>query len=312
MRQYKLTNITDLCSCNGVNKPEFRLTEIKSSMTFWLRALWSFKSNDKSKKIDEMEQIGKIKQIEEELFGNTAHKSPITFRIVSNDFRNIEYDFGRHLVGYNKCKNKPSNISCFLSKNKFEFNIYVFKRKIDEKSKTYTNKHVEFYDSLLKLSLILGGVGKRSRRGCGVFKINDVSIEKAEDIKKYIVKFMESLGVKDSFKVEDNNANYKYFRIKRRDVVTLEYPYVEEILICKECISEKDFYTKIKTAIDNTRKYNLGYSDCKRLACPIYVTCYGDIDKIYPIIVKLHNTNTSKNYDQYYDMFKEAILCQKD
>lgn len=309
MCQYTLTNITDLCSCNGVNEPEFRLTEIKSSMRFWFRALWRFKSYDESKKIDE---ISEMKEVEEELFGNTAHKSPITFRIVSNDFTNIEYGFGKHLVGYNKDKKRPSNISCFLSKNEFIFNIYVFKRMIDENKKIDTDKLIELYDSLLKLSLILGGIGKRSRRGCGVFKINDVIVEKSEDIVRYIVDFMKCLGIKESFEVENNNENYKYFRIKRRDAVTFEYPYVEEILICKECISEEDFYTKIKTAIDNTRKDNLGYNTRGRLACPIYVTCYGDINKLYPIIVKLHNTNISKNYDKYYAMFKEAILCQKD
>lgn len=304
MRQYTLTNITNLCSCNGVDKPEFRLTEIKSSMTFWLRALWSFKSNNKS------QEIGKMKEIEEELFGNTDYKSPITFRIVSNDFTNDIKKFQEHLVG--DYKNKSSNVKYFTSGRQCKFNIYVFKRMIDENKKTYTDKPIEFYDSLLKLSLILGGIGKRSRRGCGVFKTNDVNVEKAEDIVEYIYKVMDRLGVKDSFKAEDNNQYPQYFEIKRSDKVNFEYPYVEEILISKKCISEEDFYTKIKTAIDNTRKDNLGYNTRGRLACPIYVTCYGDINKLYPIIVKLHNTNISKNYDKYYAMFKEAILCQKD
>ncbi|WP_061995678.1 type III-B CRISPR module RAMP protein Cmr1 [Clostridium sp. ATCC 25772] len=289
---YKLKNITDLCSNNGLNKPEFRLTEIKSLMRFWWRAL-NFYTNAST-----------MRKEEENIFGNSdTHNSPIIFKTESNGFK---YNDGIHEVRKN---NKP--INCFKSGKIVEVKLSVYKRKISQKE--YINKELYFYDNLLKISLILGGIGKRSRRGCGVFMLEEN--DKECNLKNQIKSYMENLNVNKYY--EFSKENNKYLEIVRKDEYRnkeFRYPYIEEIIISKEAVSEEYFYIKIKESIDATRNEKFQYKDykCGKLACPVYVTCYGDPNELYPIIVKLYNTNPHETYDNYYKKFKEVILCSKE
>ena len=290
---YELKNITDLCSNNGLNSPEFRLTEIKSSMRFWWRALNYYTS------------FSDMKEEEEKIFGNSdIYKSPITFRIKNNQLKN---EYSNHTIGYGN--NKKFSINCFKSGGNVEFKMSLYRRKISEKK--YINKDLDFYDNLLKASLILGGIGKRSRRGCGVFRLEGENIE--HNLKDKIEEYMTNLNVAQYYNFSNEDKYFQIYRKNKYKNEELEYPYAEEILICKETINEITFYNKIKQAIDETRNEKLEYKEykCKKLACPIYVTCYGDINKLYPIIIKLHNTNPHKTYEDYYDKFKEVILCHK-
>ena len=284
-KMYRLKNVTDLCSNDGLNKIEFRLTEIKSSMRFWWRALNFY------------ENCSHMKEDEDKIFGNSdKYKSPIILKLKKKNFNFVRK---RHTVGNNL------SIDCFKSGGSVEFKLSLYKRKINEKE--YTNKHFEFYDNLLKISLILGGVGKRSRRGCGVFKLEESNVH--DNLKIKIKNYMEKLNLSvyyDFSKEED-----KYFKIHRRKKYkeeSDEYPYVEEILISKNFVSEKTFYNKITKAIYDTKKEKFEYKKVNKLACPVYVTCYGEENKLYPIIVKIHNTNAHDTYPDYYDKFKEVIL----
>lgn len=276
---YELKNITDLCANNGLEEPEFRLTEVKSLMRFWWRALNFYTDTCY------------MKQEEEKIFGNSDnYKSPIIFKIKYNKFK---YDCGKHKVGRN------NEISCFKSGKHLKFQLSLYKRKISKNE--CSNKKFDFYDSLLKISLILGGVGKRSRRGCGVFRIEEDNID--YNLKNEVEQHMKKLNVRQYYDFCEEN---KYFQICRKDKYKKsKYPYVEEILISKEKIREIEFYSKIRNAIDNARNKKLQYNS-RRLACPVYVTCYGDINTLNPIIIKLHNTNFHKTYKDYYKEFKET------
>ncbi|WP_434302011.1 type III-B CRISPR module RAMP protein Cmr1 [Clostridium botulinum] len=289
---YRLKNITDLCSNNGLKKPEFRLTEIKSLMRFWWRAL-NFYTNAST-----------MKKEEENIFGNSdTYKSPIIFKTEYNGFK---YDDGSHEVRKN---NKP--INCFKSGKIVEVKLNVYKRKINQKE--YINKELYFYDNLLKISLILGGVGNRSRRGCGVFKLEENN--KEYNLIKQIKNYMENLNISKHYEFcEEDDKYFKIFRKEEYKNKGFEYPYVEEILIGKKTINEEEFYFRIRYGIYATRNEKLQYKEYtyKKLACPIYVTCYGDSNELYPIIIKLHNTNPHETYDNYYKKFKEVILCSKE
>lgn len=119
-RQYLIRNVTDLCSCNGVCKPEFRLTEIKASMRFWWRAL-NYYDNCKE-----------MKNEEDRIFGNADKiKSPIAMRILNNknEFSGV---FKEHKVGWNYRNKEASNVKCFCSDKKVNIEISVHKRKINK------------------------------------------------------------------------------------------------------------------------------------------------------------------------------------
>lgn len=300
-RKYKLESITDLCSSNGLQNPEFRITEIKSAMRFWWRALNFF------------ENISDMKIEEEKIFGGSekiACKSPIILKFREKNKSSDEC--GKHIV--RKKDTKEYTIPCFKSGKIVELELILKERKLDKEK--FLRKELEFYDALLRISLILGGIGKRSRRGCGVFNISSETNKSEEDkldILSKIKKYMEVLGVKKYYNFDNNRVS----RIEDFNNKSVKYPYIEEILIHLNSSTEEDFYEKIKKSIDKTRKENLQYKTSRRFACPIYVTCYGDKAKLYPIIVKLHNTdlkeakNTlNQKYNQYYNVFKDVILCK--
>ncbi|GAA0126562.1 hypothetical protein UT300019_24650 [Clostridium sp. CTA-19] len=288
---YKLKNITDLCSNNGVQKLELRLTEIKSLMRFWWRGLNFY------------DKCSDMKQEEEEIFGNSdVCKSPIIFKIKNQYFKKASKG---HIV------NNSLSIDCLQSGGSAEIQLSLLKRHLNKKQ--YTNKVFNFYDILLKLSLILGGVGNRSRRGCGAFKFEEDN--KEYNLRNQIRNYMENLNISKYY--EFFKENDKYFKIFRKEEYKnkgFQYPYVEEILIGKETINEEKFYFRIRDAIYATRNEKFQYKDykCGKLACPVYVTCYGDPNELYPIIVKLYNTNPHETYDNYYKKFKEVILCSKE
>lgn len=114
---------------------------------------------------------------------------------------------------------------------------------------------MDYYDNLLKIVLILSGIGKRSRRGCGSFYLieRDKQIFNSEVIYKNIQENMKNLNVKDYYKFNSNQDDKYMTIIRDSNYNSLDYPYVEEINLSKNSISEKNFYEKIKNAIDNCR-----------------------------------------------------------
>lgn len=318
---YKLKNITHLCSTGSNRKNiEFRLTEVKASMRFWWRALNYY------------DNAHDMWQDEKKIFGDGDNiKSPIEFRLLQGNWK-FKEDQDSHVVSEyydNKMdKNgekikKQRTITCTSSGKEIAFKMSLYKRKISEKE--FTDKSIYFYDSLLKLSFILGGIGKRSRRGCGVLKVetedkhNNCNVT-YEEIYELIKVCMDELNIIKfyDFDLEIDDDYIKIIRKKEYIESSCKYPYIEEILISKNNINENDFYGddgRIKKAIDTTKKKKLYYKKIKNIkfACPVYVTCYGEENILYPIIIKLHNTqinseNISKIYEKYYIEFKEAIL----
>ncbi|WP_333858976.1 type III-B CRISPR module RAMP protein Cmr1 [Clostridium sp.] len=297
-----MKSITDLCSSGSNRKNiEFRLTEVKASMRFWWRALNYY------------DAAHDLWTDERKIFGDgDSIKSPIEFRLLNKDKESNECH-GEHIVGWDYRKNISRPIKCILSGKEIDFQMSLYKRRISKEN--FTDKSISFYDSLLKLSFILGGIGKRSRRGCGVFYIKNKHVVDNNftpaTIYNYVIKLIGNLKVSNYYNFTD-----KSLLISRKKFNTnLEYPYVEEIIISSRVTSENDFYVnKIKKAIDECKKNNITYKASDgRFACPVYVTCYGsNKDRIIPIIVKLHNTSrkSGKNYDdiEYYNKFKEMIL----
>ena len=122
---------------------------------------------------------------------------------------------------------------------------------------------------------------------------------------------MKNLDFEKYYDFAENDNNK--FLIKRKDDLRFKYPYIEEICVGKNIVAENNLYEQIRKAIDETRKANLVYKEKNsgKLACPVYATCYGKKDKLYPIIVKLYNTKYHKKDKAYYDKFKEVIFNER-
>ena len=230
------------------------------------------------------------------IFGNSEDfKSPIIFKLISLDY---VYDKKmEHTIG------KGRKIPCIHPEIFAEIKLDIVKRKFGDK--IYPEKSLDFYRDLLNISLILGGVGMRSRRACGCFLFDDYDVSNIDERIKIL---MKNLDFEKYYYFAENDNNS--FLIKRKDDLRFKYPYIEEICVGKNIVNEKDLYIKIKNAIDKTSESKLEYkaTNSGKLACPVYVTCYGKKDELYPIIVKLYNTKYHKKDKAYYDKFKEEIL----
>lgn len=298
-RQYSIKSITDVCSSKENNFPEFRITEVKAMMRFWWRAL-----NYYEEEIDMRSEEGKI-------FGNADKiKSPVLLKT-----KRIPKGSSKcHEVGWNAKKNCAINIKSIELANEVEIELSLKKRIINGEMCFY--KDINFYDSIFKISLILGGIGRRSRRGRGCFYLieNNDTKAKNENLCDSINEYLKKLKVDNIYTFNDNNNCFSI--VRKEDFRNLKYPYIEEICISKaKCNNKDEFYKRIKSAIDECRKGRIYYKiEKKRLACPTYVTCYGSNENsLYPIIVKLYNTShigNGTNYkdDKYYNKFKECLI----
>lgn len=179
-----------------LQKNEFRTASFKGLLRYWWRALCS----------DNL-SLEEMKKREEEIFGGQQNKSPFVLRIkvikyANNNDRNILkdntyigikylfYPFYQNIVVNNQRKN-------FLENGKFinsgsELTIeFIFK-------KNDTNIIKEVLKALWALENF-GGIGARSRRGAGSFKVIGITgID--ENIKNSIPKFLYE---------EEKNKNFK-------------------------------------------------------------------------------------------------------
>ena len=287
----------------GVNKkkPEFRLSELKSSMRYWWRACNGFSDG---KKMKDRENI---------LFGSTKQISPVFFRN-----KTIKGD-----------KFNDENIKeAFISSGK-RFLVELQVKKLDEKKNP---RDIEFYTNLLQLSSILGGLGKYVRKGQGVFYIEhkqeviSSSAQLIKKIKKLIMNIMEenrNFELKEEMQsdfVKHSSLNFSYKK------EPCNYPYIQKIIVGNP-IKMKQYMDRINETLAsrqaNDMEYNFNvkgygkYKKYQRYACPVYITCYPCFHKesnqeqeVFPIIVLLKNTTLTddkiKNYyENYFKYSKE-------
>uniref|UniRef100_A0A7C3E297 Type III-B CRISPR module RAMP protein Cmr1 n=1 Tax=Gracilinema caldarium TaxID=215591 RepID=A0A7C3E297_9SPIR len=239
---------------------ELRSASIKGALRFWWRALYGRKYQN----IDEM------KKAEGELFGDTEQKSKIKAL--------IDYTSNPHWIDWVKPLPHKTNTNFTFPAIKpgYQFSVSFI---TDEDNKNEIN-------NLFILFSILGGLGKRSRRGFGSFIIK--SKTNITNIPDYL---SQILNVQN----ENNVINFN-------NINNLKYPYIERILIGK---SFTDYNTLLFTvgrlSHDNDcdftgyakkrkiRTHNNGTIEkSKRFASPLYISSYKIKNDYYPIISVLN------------------------
>ncbi|MCS7459010.1 hypothetical protein N0M98_02545 [Paenibacillus doosanensis] len=132
--------ITPMFSSGSMStEAEFRVSELKALMRYTYRIA----SN--------IVQTKHLYQTENQLFGDAEHHaSPIRIQVVEKNLPKRREPLLLH---------KPARpVECLLDGGAFEI---VLRKFLDK------GENLDFYQNLLILSLILGGLGKRSRRGRG-------------------------------------------------------------------------------------------------------------------------------------------------
>ena len=257
-KRIKLELITAMGIHGADNKKlEFRITELKSAMRFWWRAIQCFDSAEE------------LYRKESELFGNLDRKAPVSIR---------QYKF-----------HKPKTESVKLGKGgtgKF----FKVGETIEIELLSYDSKKLDEYLQILKLTSYLGGIGQRSRKGYGAFKVIEINhaAPKEKDIIEILMQLIISITGKDHIK-----------QLNKRHNIIFNYNHPKYLCLKKISIGRerelKKFYEDVKKCIHetaNTKEYLLNAS------------CYDSKDsKVIPIVsefrVKGYNDYV-RNYCQTY------------
>ena len=223
--------------------PELRSPSLKGLMRFWWRAIHG------------NYDLPKLKEIEANIFGGVqAQATRSTFRV---RFLESDTNYSDFIEGFPIVPHKSG-----FSKNGFKVG-FPFKILIQFRE----NEHwkIEHCKDLFLLTSILGGIGNRSRRGFGAFKVLNINGNKYEPVlsKKGIKQLIRQIN--SNFSIKNSLANNSG-----------EYPWVKQIFIGNEELKNptKEIIRKCHLTKDSASKayeQYVGYEK-KRYASPIYVT----------------------------------------
>lgn len=280
------------------SSPELRPPSIKGAMRFWWRAM----NGDTD--------IDQLRKEEAKIFGvggGKARRSRIVIKTTHPEWDGV---FQSHVLPHkDKGLTKAFNPE---TPQFFEVSL-SFSHELDD-------LRYDDLKSLFVLSCLLGGYGKRSRRGFGSVRI--VGIKDSDDnefksfcMPKDLQEILELIKVFSShYKLDAASRLPKICLVSSTDF-SEPYPYITEIQIGETVYGDyKDIVHSIGLATHDYKSNDpsLGYAgDQDRFASPVYVSAiqYGPND-YRAIITTLHmaerrrlSANTTKQ-----DAFKHAIL----
>lgn len=267
MEELKLTCevITPMFMAGADEKtPELRPSEFKGMMRFWWRAI---KAED---------DIERLKKEEAKLFGGTREgegKSKVKIRIFP---RKLEIGKAKPLPHH---ETKQFELSSILPTSTFEVVLSC-----------RNNSEIDFYKDLFLASIVLGGFGKRSRRGFGSIRavsINDELFRQNIDL-NFIAGLLNRIR-NNTYRVEEG----KIINNKRGG----NYPWIKKIEVGKRVDNFNDLLKKIGQASHNNSNPSLGFT-APRMASPIYVSVIRQIGGYIPVVTTL-NSRFPSNYPRW-------------
>jgi len=272
-------------NANGKNA-ELRPTTFEGSLRFWWRAIHPDLSEYELRK-QETEFFGGSYQDKDDN-NKTVNKPP--------SYRFLEITGGE--ITNDKIDLDPRD-----GKNRGEAKAIMPNSVFTIKLQIINNK--EKVLALFKLASALGGLGKRSRRGAGAWKIekineeNDIVYDK-EDIDKWIK------TINPNYQNNTNTPDYPYLKEYTIGTVT----YTEEVEL-RIRIMVTAHYCKKESNHKNSFNSCLGVASGKtRLSSPVYVSMIEDSKGVKPIISTLNHKRCEDNTIQ--QEFISCILTTKN
>lgn len=295
--------------------PELRAPSIKGLMRFWWRAMNGHLSPEDLKE-EEVKIFGgsgkkegkssfsiKIKEIE---ILNGGQYPPLPHH--TNNWCNSAK--GCKFSRRGKCT-KSYKSACISVNSKFETEILLNDPSVETTLK-----------NLFILTSVLGGLGKRARRGFGCFKIIEGDNEQFPF--DYSISSISNLlnSIEPNFKIE----NDKIVMNKEAHQEAI-YPYVKEIELGEKVKKYGDLLLKISKNSSEFDCYYTGFaekihlknkSENKRLSSPIYISILSNNGFYHPIITTLNCVFEKDVFDRlknkrkksdFSKNFKQAILA---
>jgi CRISPR-associated protein Cmr1 len=292
------------------NDCELRAPSIKGALRFWWRA------------INGHLPLNELHEKEEAIFGSTSGRSNIVIRIQEFLKQTNEYPMLPHKQGRESLIREG-----FQVKEKFRIKFQMSQLSIYSKSNPYEEIFsLEKLKALFIIFSLLGGLGKRNRRGFGsikIKKINQNDFQYPERLEDMLI-LVNSLS--NNFQLNNTNNSISILKEKHE-----KFPYVKEIILGKkgdlasfllEDIGEQShlndsFYTgfaeKIQIKSDKKPK-------TKRFSSPVYASIYKNTLDLQIILTTFNtafedyvqtwlkeNPNNKNSYDRSRS-FKKALV----
>jgi len=286
---YDLETITPTFCYSASRTVELRPSSFKGLMRYWYRALIA--END----------VKRLHKMENQLFGSTCNSSSFRIRVLNHI--NKKYDVSRVRLLPHKSSSSKSSSSMNAIKQGFKFKLELSSKseKLDE------------ITDIFELSLLLGGIGRRSRRGFGSIANANWEFEDVNNLLEYILNILNNY----SSKTYSIDKEKKFISVKKEGIFSktssFNYPTIEEIHIGLDYNSYSDLLHKIGKATHDHCNSALG-SGSPRMASPVYITINKIDDKYYPVITKLtpcyHPKKIPNNYNSIIDNFIKCVVGQ--
>jgi CRISPR-associated protein Cmr1 len=246
------------------NQPELRPASIKGAMRYWWRMLQG------------EERLADLKAKELAYFGGVGlenKRSPVKLRCRGISLSVNQRDMLPHRQGQQRPNSSPG--AAFLPNQEFEIEL------------TYKKEpYPDFYVNLLRLCSICGGLGKRSRRGMGSWKI--LGLERrnwlGEIVQPYQV--LENLGTTGQIVALIHSLGSQNFQDKNNSLTIVpnrslqRRPWIHNINISDRVFLLDEALKKIgQTTHDLKKKYGVLYeatighaTSGRRYASPMYTS----------------------------------------
>ncbi len=283
--------------------PELRPSEFKGMMRFWWRAVQHYNNMDK------------LRDVESSIFGGTSEssgKSKFNINVIKREILIQRYKPLPHHTGDDKCPYLPS---CSGKGKKKGICVKGFKlpsiyvnSSFDIIFKTQKQIIQDFVTKVFETSIILGGFGKRSRRGFGSIYCSNFQYNSLGEVIKFLAHAMNSLSGGNTF--ETNNLT-----IKRKNKGELKYPWIEEVLFnSNQFKSFDELLKKVGEVTHNYANHDIIGSGEPRFASPVYVSTIRLGESYYIVVTKLHAypPHSIQKNSSAIDKFLNAIMSLKE
>lgn len=298
-KKIKCTLITPMFSLGAYKyEPELRTSELKGAMRYAYRIACPF-------------DTGTLKKDEAELFGSAAgagqsggHASPVRLQICGE----IEHKLGKLLHYKNEELGYIPTGDLMITAlfNQIVFGESMLRHKVD----------LEWYIDLIKLSLILCGMGRRTRKGRGCFEIEDLVLKNKQQMLDWICSTLNKIASVSSKKSE---GIYKihYETITSTVVCHDKRPVVQKIWAGRKMDKGHicSYLKRVDIACHDLKLGKWGESlDIKitgnpgrKFASPLIIRIVKTKEGYYPLYILIKGVFGDKTIDQHHSQREKFI-----
>jgi len=253
--------------------PEMRPPSLKGMMRYWWRAARA-------------QEISRLLKEEARLFGSsnskTGGKSRFSLRFINSQLNIDKVALLPHRG------DRSAQAQAFKPGQKFT----VVLSSVTE---------VNLYQDILEISLLLGGLGKRSRRGFGSLHYSRWNFKDKGELQNYLLQKLNRLA-DDSFETEGSV-------IKRRSLSGANYPFIKEISFGHPAARADDLLANIGRASHMHKNNALGCFK-PRMASPVCVSVV-KLKAGFMLVITMLNSKFPRDFKNYnltkQDEFKKSL-----